>query len=284
MTVAGPLEQGAPPAPVLRRTAAHLIAWLAALAAPARVGAAVRLSRPSISRLAIGTGIAIAVVAVVMLLLDSWAIAQHGGVPSWLVDAFNELTDFGKSEWFLVPTGILLLAIAAIASPTLGRTGYLVLISLAARVGFVFVAVALPSLFTTIVKRLIGRARPLRIENADIYFAPFSWRVDFASLPSGHSTTAFAGAVALGALFPRARPALWIYAVIIALSRVVLTAHFPSDVIAGAVVGGCGALLVRRWFAARRLAFSIRPDGSIRAMPGPSLQRIKKVARRLAGQ
>jgi membrane-associated phospholipid phosphatase len=282
MTVAGPLEQGAPPAPVLRRTLAHLVAWVAALVAPARAGVAVR--HPPISRLAIGTGIVIAAVAAVMLLLDSWAVARHGSIPSWLVDVFNELTDFGKSEWFLVPTGILLVGVAAIASPTLGRTTYLVLISLAARLGFVFVAVALPSLFATIVKRLIGRARPLRIENADIYFAPFSWRVDFASLPSGHSTTAFAGAVALGAVFPRARPALWIYAAIIALSRVVLTAHYPSDVIAGAVVGACGALLVRRWFAARRLAFTIRPDGSIRAMPGPSLQRIKKVARRLAGQ
>ena len=136
----------------------------------------------------------------------------------------------------------------------------------------------------TVVKRLIGRARPLRIEGSDIYFAPFGWRNDYASLPSGHSTTAFAVAVALGALFPRLRVALWIYAGIIAVSRVILTAHYPSDVIAG---GGGGRLrrdAGTRLVRSRRLGFVLAPDGGVRPLPGPSLQRIKKVAGRLASQ
>ena len=87
--------------------------------------------------------------------------------------------------------------------------------------------------------------------------------------------------MALGALWPRARPVLWTYAVVIALSRVVLTAHFPSDVLAGAVVGVVGALLVRDWFAARGLAFLIGSDGIVRPLPGPSFARMKRVARAL---
>jgi membrane-associated phospholipid phosphatase len=87
--------------------------------------------------------------------------------------------------------------------------------------------------------------------------------------------------MAVGALWPRARPVLWTYAVLIAVSRVVLTAHFPSDVIAGAVVGVVGALLVRDWFAARGLGFTIGADGVVRPLPGPSLARIKRVARQL---
>ena len=42
------------------------------------------------------------------------------------------------------------------------------------------------------------------------------------------------------------------------------------------------AVMVRNWFAARRLGFSVAADGSVRAMPGPSFRRIiKAVARRL---
>ena len=86
-------------------------------------------------------------------------------------------------------------------------------------------------------------------------YRPLGWSVEYASLPSGHAVDAFAAAMAIGALWPRTRPLLWTYAVIIAVSRVVLTAHFPSDVLAGAMVGVVGALLVRDWFAARGLAF-----------------------------
>jgi len=53
-------------------------------------------------------------------------------------------------------------------------------------------------------------------------------------------------------------------------------------VIGGAIVGTVGALLVRDWFAARRLGFTVKSDGSVQAMPGPSFRRIiKAVARRL---
>ena len=151
------------------------------------------------------------------------------------------------------------------------------------RIGFVFTAIALPSLFDTIIKHLIGRARPFVVAGPDVWaYEPFSWHARYASFPSGHATTAFAALVAIGAIFPQARALMWIYAVLIALSRVVITAHHPSDVIGGAIVGAVGAVLVRNWFAARRLGFTVAADGSVRAMPGPSFRRIiKAVARRL---
>jgi membrane-associated phospholipid phosphatase len=62
---------------------------------------------------------------------------------------------------------------------------------------------------------------------------------------------------------------------------VVVTAHYPTDVLAGALVGTVGALMVRRYFALRRLGFSVGPDGVPHQYPGPSLKRIKSVARDL---
>jgi membrane-associated phospholipid phosphatase len=139
-----------------------------------------------------------------------------------------------------------------------------------------------PGLFTTVTKHLIGRARPYVTGVADAYaYSPLNWRVEYASLPSGHATAAFAAAVAIGAIWPRARVVMWIYAIAIAVSRVVVTSHYPSDVIASAVVGVLGALLVRNYFAARGLGFATGPDGSVHAFAGPSLQRIGGAIRAL---
>ena len=83
-------------------------------------------------------------------------------------------------------------------------------------------------------------------------------------------TTAVALAFAVSAVWPQTRLVMIVYAVLILLSRLVLLAHHPSDVVAGALVGVIGAMVVRYWFAARRLGFAIRPGGAIVPLPGPS--------------
>jgi len=74
-----------------------------------------------------------------------------------------------------------------------------------------------------------------------------------------------------------------VYAILIAISRLVLLAHHPSDVVAGALIGVVGAMLVRYWFAARRLGFAIRRDGAIVPLAGPLLGHLKRVAREPSG-
>jgi undecaprenyl-diphosphatase len=223
---------------------------------------------------------ALAVVAS-MFFIDERAYRLALRLPMGVVDAFYDITDFGRSGWVLVPTGALMVMLALVASPALDHMTRGVLAAIATRVGFVFLAVGIPGLFVSIVKRFIGRVRPSPA--GPFAYEPFHWRPDFASLPSGHTTTAFATLVAVGALFPRARTYLWGFALLIAASRIAVTAHFVSDVLAGAAVGVLGAWCVRDWFALRRLGFVVTRDGEVKAIPGPSPGRIKRVARTLIG-
>ena len=223
-----------------------------------------------------------AIVAVTMIVIDAPAATAAQRAPVWLSEIFDHITELGKSVWFLVPIALALAAIALLASPALPRISQRVLAALAVRLGFLFLAIGLPGLVFTVAKRLIGRARPFVEGTADPFiYRPLGWSVEYASLPSGHAVDSFAAAMAIGVLWPRTRPLMWTYAVVIAVSRVVLTAHFPSDVLVGAIVGVVGALLVRDWYAARGLAFVLGMDGVVRPLPGPSLARIKRVARQL---
>lgn len=281
MSVAGRLKAAAPGGTPRRaqwmRT--NVVSWFARLGRPPRGNGATPAWRAP-SRLIPGALIALALVAGTMVLIDAWAIAQARNCPQWLHTIFNELSDFGRSAWFLVPIGLLLIAIAALASPALARMSRLVLAAVSVRLGFLFAAIALPGLVVTIVKRLIGRARPLIDGNLDPFvYRPLGWSVEYAGLPSGHATNACAAAIAIGALWPKSRPFMWAYALVIAISRVVMTAHHPSDVLAGAIAGTVGALLVRDWFAARGLGFALGPDGRVVTLPAPSFRRIKRVAR-----
>ena len=75
---------------------------------------------------------------------------------------------------------------------------------------------------------------------------------------SAHSITAFALAFAVAAAWPRLRGVMIAYALVIAFTRLVLLAHHPSDVVAGAAIGIIGAMCVRYWFAVRGLGFAVR--------------------------
>ncbi len=244
---------------------------------PSRQGAAPFV--PAWRRLRLQAVFAVAAVAIAMLFLDTPLHRVAAGLPEWVVDDAFVVTDFGLSGWILVPVGVPLVLMTLLSSSALDRMSRAVLAMVAVRLGFVFVAVGLPGLVSTIVKRWIGRVRPS--DAGPFAYQPFSWRPEYASFPSGHSTTAFAALVAIGVIFPRLRPLLWIYALAIAASRVMVSAHYASDVIAGAAFGAFGAVLVHDWFAARRLGFCIGRDGAVHTMAGPSLGRIKRVAAKL---
>lgn len=264
-----------------------LRSWLRGFEANARAGL-VLLTRaergpvalPPLSRIALVAAVACTAIVLTMALLDRPLLAAAPHLPRTLINAFDDFTNFGRSGWFLFPLGAVLLALLVLDWPRMSRIDRGVLAAFAVRLSFAFAAIGLPSLFVSIVKRLIGRARPLS-DAGDVWsYMPFIWKVQYASFPSGHATTAFSALVAIGALFPEARALMWIYALLLAASRVVTLNHHPSDVLAGAIVGAVGALMVRNWYAARRIGFTVGRDGAVRSMPGPGWQRIARAVAR----
>jgi undecaprenyl-diphosphatase len=221
-----------------------------------------------------------AAIVVLMVAVDAWEISlmpPRGTASLWPV---RILTDFGKSAYVLWSLTGLLLAVAII-SPRWRGVSRSLLLGFGTRLQFVFFAVLVPVLAGEAVKWVVGRGRPFVGGEANAFnFDHFAGTEAYASFPSGHAITSFALAFAVSAVWPRARPVMIVYAVLISISRLVLLAHHPSDVVAGALIGVIGAMAVRYWFAARRLGFAIRHDGAIVPLAGPSLGRLKRVARK----
>lgn len=83
------------------------------------------------------------------------------------------------------------------------------------------------------IKDLTHRARPFE---AHPQIHPL-YSVHSSSFPSGHAATAFAGAIVVSYLAPRATPFLLAFAAAIAFSRIYVGVHYPGDVVVGAAIG-----------------------------------------------
>jgi membrane-associated phospholipid phosphatase len=202
-------------------------------------------------------------VLTLMIWFDAWEIAlmpPRGTASLWPA---RILTEFGKDTYVLLLLAIMLFAVVMVA-PAARETLRGRLLEFVVRLQFLFLAVAVPLAVGELVKWVAGRGRPFVGGKADPFnFVPFAGTGAHASFPSAHSVTAFALAFAVAVAWPRARGLMIAYALVIAATRLVLLAHHPSDVVAGATIGIIGALGVRYWFAVRGLGFAIAEGGRI---------------------
>lgn len=218
-----------------------------------------RLGRNVLTTAAIG----IVLVVGLMFLFDATEISwmpPRGTRSLWPAGV---ITDFGKDVYVLSLLGAAVV-ITMLAVPMARDEARNHLLSLAIHVQYLFLAVLVPVLSAQVLKYIIGRGRPFVGGKANPFnFEPFHGAEPYFSLPSGHVVTATALAFAVATVWPRLTVPMCVYAILIALSRLVLLAHHPSDVVGAATVALCGAMIVRYWFAARRLGFVIRDGGQI---------------------
>ncbi|HEY9103563.1 phosphatase PAP2 family protein [Chitinimonas sp.] len=89
-------------------------------------------------------------------------------------------------------------------------------------------------------KRMTSRPRPFM--RSDAIFRAYE-TLDEYSFPSGHTLHAVSLSMVALAYFPALAGLLIPFTLLVALSRPVLGLHYPSDVLAGAVIGGSLAWL-----------------------------------------
>jgi membrane-associated phospholipid phosphatase len=102
---------------------------------------------------------------------------------------------------------------------------------------FLFLSIAASGLAVDVLKFTFGRPRPKLLFASGVF--DFEWlglRPDHWSFPSGHSATIVALLTGLWLLWPRHALFYILAGTIVALSRVVVGAHYLSDVFAGGLV------------------------------------------------
>ncbi len=104
------------------------------------------------------------------------------------------------------------------------------------KIGFITILALIISaiLSEVILKNIIQRPRP----STDFPTVKLLInRLTSYSLPSGHTTTSFAAAFVLSKYLKKYLLIFWTIATMIGLSRIYLFMHYPSDVLAGIVLG-----------------------------------------------
>lgn len=126
----------------------------------------------------------------------------------------------------------------------------------------IFVAALLSGLTANVFKLCITRSRPraFAFHESSIWSGFGDWfplgagGSDFQSFPSAHTASAVGFAVLLSWAWPERRAVFFVLATLVGMQRIAVSAHFPSDVLAGAAVGWLFAQLyireshVSRWW------------------------------------
>jgi lipid A 4'-phosphatase len=217
-----------------------------------------------VKRLALGAALTVLAVILSILYVDRPVALFFHAQSEQLRAVFTFITQFGLSAGYLIGAAITFAALHIAArlrrfAPLADRLRAYSQVPL-----FFFTAIAIPGLAVDLIKIVFGRARPkLLFSNGESSFAWWGTQADYWSFPSGHTANAVAIALAVSMIWPRYRVPAAIFAALIAASRIVVTAHYVSDVIMGAFLAFAIVPYVRFVFAQS----GIELDAARAAMP-----------------
>ena len=173
--------------------------------------------------------------------------------PPWLKEAMRDITALGG-------TSVLTIVVVGVA-------GFLAVSGLRHAAVMVLASVLGGVLLSNSLKAGFSRARPDLVPHDTVIYT--------ASFPSGHATLSAVVYLTLGALLCRTQSSVAVKAyilsvaafltMIVGVSRVYLGVHWPTDVIAGWLLGGTWALLcwfVMLWLQSRGEVEPEQPDAS----------------------
>ena len=165
----------------------------------------------------------------------------------YLKDFFVQITTLGDSKWYFGICFVVLISLYLIQK-IFPNGFFLNNIAIFKNLNiFILVSLFFTGIITQIIKHLIGRPRPNHSDGeSSINFLSFN--SEFHSFPSGHASTIFLIILAVVVFFPKLKYFLFPFAAIIAFSRVVVGAHFVTDVIGGVVIAFVGLKLTTMFF------------------------------------
>ncbi len=156
---------------------------------------------------------------------------------------FETLTHFGDSLYFFVPTILIWVAIKIIQNKNK------IILTISDISLFILLNILFSGIAVQIFKHILGRPRPPlfhsnNLTTLDIFNFDSRWH----SFPSGHTATIFAFIFCLIFLFPKIKNILITIAIVIASTRVIVGAHYVSDIFGGALVAYITSILLRDKF------------------------------------
>ena len=143
---------------------------------------------------------------------------------------------------------------------------------------FTITAILSAGIIVNIAKYIVGRPRPHLVDTVGPFgFKPFDFSYHYVSFPSGHACTAAVLATLIGLWFPRLRIPAYTALALIAVSRVFVRAHYPSDVLIGFMVGTVTTLILARFLAQMGILFSLQEGQLFPELKGKIRRKIKQV-------